>query len=91
MRFGIVVIILCLTAAAFIISVGLVGFGLAFLVSTPLDSIFLFGISAVGIGCGLIGIVILYLIFGIFCPLIWKGCRKLAKLLAGNRKEAGRA
>ena len=89
--FGIVVIILCLTAAAFIISVGLVGFGLAFLVSTPLDSIFLFGISAVGIGCGLIGIVILYLIFGILCPLMWKGCRKLAKLLAGNRKEAGRA
>lgn len=89
--FGIVLVILCLTAAAFIISVGLAGFGLAFLVSTPLDSIFLFGVAAVGVGCGLIGIVLLYAIFGVFCPSVWKGIKKLMKLLSGKRKEAGRA
>lgn len=84
---GAAVTILCLTAAAFICSVCLGAFGIAFLASTPLDSLFLFGIAVIGIGCGLIGIMCLYLIFGIGLPLVIKGCRKLIQFLSGMGKE----
>lgn len=88
---GAVLLLLCLTAAAFIVSVCLVGFGIAFLATTPLDFLFLAGIAMVGIGCGLLGIVVLYVILGIICPLLWKGAGKLVKLLGGKRREEKRA
>lgn len=84
---GTAVMILCLTAAAFVCSVCLGAFGIAFLATTPLDSVLLFGIAVVGIGCGILGAVLLYLVFGIGGPLLAKGCGKLIKFLSASGKE----
>lgn len=81
------VMILCLTAGAFICSVCLGAFGIAFLTTTPFDSLLLFGIAVIGIGCGLIGAVCLYLFFGVGFSLLVKGCRKLFRFLSNIGKE----
>lgn len=88
---GILAVLLCLTAAAFIIGVGLLALGIAFLVSAPFDSLFLFGIAVAGIGCGLIGAVILCFIMGVFFPLLWKGIKMLAGSVSGLWKEVKKA
>lgn len=77
--FGVVV----LTAAAFIGSVVIAGLGVGFLFTTPLDSLFLFGIAVCGIGCGLLGAACVAGIFGMLLPYclkgIWKGIQALIR------------
>lgn len=87
---GVAATILTLTAAAFIIAVALAAFGVAFILTTPFDSLFLFGIAMIGLGCGLIGTVVMVLIFkaaAMLLPLIWKGIVSLWNLLTGKGKE----
>lgn len=86
---GVIITVLVLTAAAFIISVCLGALGLAFLISAPLDSLFLFGIAIAGIGCGLIGLVLLFLILKLF-PLCWRGIKSLGTMIFKGR-GAGKA
>ncbi len=88
---GTAVCVLCLTAAAFIISVCLGAFGIAFLASTPLDSIFLFGIAVLGIGCGLLGAVCCYWTFGICIPWMIRICVKAFRWMINFGKEKVKA
>lgn len=88
--FGILACIVCLTAAAFIVGVILLVLGVIFLFSSPFDGLLLFGIAVIGIGCGLIGAVILYAIMALLFPLIWKGITSAAGLVAGLWKGVSR-
>lgn len=86
--FGILVSLVCLTAAAFIVGVILLALGIVFLFSIPFDGVMLIGIGIVGIGCGVIGVVILYAIVALLFPLVWKGIRMLIDAVTGKRREA---
>lgn len=88
--FGILACIVCLTAAAFIVGVILLVLGVVFLFSSPFDGLLLFGIAVIGIGCGLIGAVILYAIMALLLPLIWKGITSAAGFVAGLWKGVSR-
>lgn len=84
---GITVAILGVTAAVFIFSVCLAALGVAFWATTPFDTLFLFGFAVSGIGCGLLGLVLLYLIFSVGCPLVGIGCKRVVEFFAGLGKE----
>lgn len=84
---GIAILVLALTAGVLIVSVCLAAFGLAFLATTPLDTLFLFGFTILGIGCGLLGAVCCYLIFGVFAPFVGRCGWKFGKFIIGFRKE----
>ena len=85
--FGAVAVVLVLTVAAFVISVGLAAMGIVlFSFTSVFDSLFLLGIALLGIGCGLIGTVILVWIFGALLPLLWKGTVKLWNLITRRGK-----
>lgn len=90
LAFGIVVTLVCLTAAAVILGVILVVLGLVFLVSMPYEGLFLLGIGVIGMGCGILGAVILYAIAALFFPFVWNGLKMLFGRLAGKGKEAKR-
>ena len=79
--------IVVLTAIAFIGSVIIAGLGIGFLFTTPLDSLFLFGIAVCGIGCGLLGAACTAAIFGLFLPFCLKGIWKGIRALIGKGKE----
>lgn len=85
---GAVVCVIALTAAAFIVSVVVAVWGIGFVITTPLDSLFLLGMALVGIGCGLLGVAIMVVVFGVILPFcakeIWKGIQTLM----GKGKEA---
>ena len=89
--FAAILTITCLTAAAFIVGVCLVGLAVALVFSTPFDGIFLFGISVVGLGLGILGIVLLYGFCCVLLPLFWKGIKKIAEYLSGAWKGVRRA
>ena len=68
-------------------SVIIAGLGIGFLFTTPLDSLFLFGIAVCGIGCGLLGAACTAAIFGLFLPFCLKGIWKGIRALIGKGKE----
>lgn len=84
---GAVLYILGLTVAAFVLSVCIGAFGLAFIATTPLNTVFLLGIAICGIGCGLFGAVCLYVLLGICVPYLWTSCGKLIRFLSDKGKE----
>jgi len=78
---AVVVSVILLTAAVFIVSVIVAALGIGFVLTTPLDSLFLFGLSLVGIGFGLLGVAFVAVMFGMILPFcvkgIWKGIQTL--------------
>lgn len=87
---GAVVGIFCLTAIAFLVGVALAAVGVIFLLSTPLEGIFMIGIAITGLGFGLLGVVLLAVCFwliGVIIPAVWKGCKMLFHLITGKGKE----
>lgn len=89
--FAAILAITGLTAAAFIVGVCLVGLAVAFVFSTPIDGIFLFGAAVVGIGFGIIGIVLLYGFCCMLLPLFWKGIKMAAGFISRAWKGVGKA
>lgn len=85
---GAVVMLVVLTAAAFIASVVIAGLGFGFLFTTPLDSLILFGVALAGVGCGLLGLASVVAVLGIFFPFCVKGIWKGIRALASRAKEA---
>lgn len=81
---GIVITVVVLTVVALVAGVAMIGCGVAFLLLRPFDSIFLFGIGIAGVGCGLIGVVIMYAAAAWLLPLIGRGIRKLIALITGK-------
>lgn len=88
--FGIIAVVLCLTAAAFITGVCLLAAGLVFLVTSPLDSGLMFGIAIAGIGVGLLGAVLLYAILALLLPFLWRSMKKLGAWISRKWKEIRR-
>ena len=88
--FGIIAVVLCLTAAAFITGVCLLVAGIVFLVASPLDSGLMFGIAIAGIGVGLLGAVLLYAILAMFLPFLWRSMKKAGAWISRKWKEIRR-
>ena len=88
--FGIIAVVLCLTAAAFITGVCLLVAGIVFLVASPLDSGLMFGIAIAGIGVGLLGAVLLYAILAMFLPFLWRSMKKAGAWISHKWKEIRR-
>ena len=85
--FGIIAVVLCLTAAAFITGVCLLVAGIVFLVASPLDSGLMFGIAIAGIG---VGPVLLYAILAMFLPFLWRSMKKAGAWISRKWKEIRR-
>jgi len=83
--FGIVVAAGAIVFAALAAGVAMIGSGIGFLLSAPFDGIFLFGVGLAAVGCGLLGLVIIYAVAALLLPLIWRGIKKLAGLITGRR------
>ena len=86
--FAAIVCVIVLTAAAFIVSVIVGTLGIGFVITAPLDSLFLLGIALIGIGLGLLGVALVAVTLGVILPFctkaIWNGIRRLT----GKGKEA---
>lgn len=88
--FGMIAVVLCLTAAAFITGVCLLVAGIVFLAASPLDSGLMFGIAIAGIGVGLLGAVLLYAILAMFLPFLWRSMKKAGAWISRKWKEIRR-
>lgn len=87
---GIVAAVFSVTTVALIAGVILGAFGVVMMMSAPLDGVFLLGFAFVGIGCGILGIVIMGLLIAAvirLVPLAWKGFTNLVHFLAGKEKK----
>ncbi|MCI8453676.1 MAG: DUF1700 domain-containing protein [Lachnospiraceae bacterium] len=90
LAFGAVAVVLGLTIAAIIAGVILAVVGIVFTVGTPLDGIFLIGLAGIGIGCGLLGAVVLVGLWGVLRTLfilLGKGIKKCAEYARGKGKK----
>ena len=81
--FGIIAVVLCLTAAAFITGGCLLVAGIVCLVASPLDSGLMFGV-------GLLGAVLLYAILAMFLPFLWRSMKKAGAWISRKWKEIRR-
>lgn len=86
--FGIIAVVLCLTAAAFITGVCMLAAGVIFLVTSPLDSGLMFGIAIAGIGVGLLGAVLLYAILAMLLPFLWRSMKKAGAWFRVNGRRS---
>ncbi len=89
--FGAAVLLLVLTATAFIAGVVLMVLGGILLFTAPVDGLLLIGIAVMGIGMGILGVVLIYGIFGVLIPFCFKAVCRLFKSTAAGRKGARRA
>lgn len=88
--FGAVAVVLGLTVSAILAGVVLAVVGVVFTVGTPLDGLFLIGLAGIGVGCGLLGLVILVALWEVIralLALLCKGVKKGTEYVRGKGKK----